>query len=91
VLEHRKKIGDEMALAENFEAEIATIDADIEKARAVCGETGAGRDGAPARDREKKSRRRSSRRSRCSAYKKRNSQSRSSTVCSTAKRRMRST
>jgi DNA repair protein RecN (Recombination protein N) len=38
VLAHRKKIGEEFVLAENFEAEIARIDADIEAARAVCGE-----------------------------------------------------
>jgi DNA repair protein RecN (Recombination protein N) len=38
VIAHRKKIGDEFALAENFEAEIANIDADIEHARTICGE-----------------------------------------------------
>jgi DNA repair protein RecN (Recombination protein N) len=38
VLAHRKKIGDEVLLAENFEAEIARIDADIEAARTLCGE-----------------------------------------------------
>ncbi len=38
VLAHRKKIGEEYALAENFEAEIARIGADIEAARTLCGE-----------------------------------------------------
>ncbi|HLP17909.1 MAG TPA: DNA repair protein RecN [Bacteroidota bacterium] len=38
VMEHRRRIGEEYALAENFEAEIARIDDDIEQARHATGE-----------------------------------------------------
>jgi DNA repair protein RecN (Recombination protein N) len=38
VIAHRKRIGEEYTLAENFEAEIARIDADIELARTMCGD-----------------------------------------------------
>ncbi|MGE5314036.1 MAG: DNA repair protein RecN [Acidobacteriota bacterium] len=36
VIAHRKRIGEEYALAENFEEEIRKIDTEIEEARAVC-------------------------------------------------------